>query len=402
MADAYFRVAHHPVATLTSCGPGSTNLLTALASAMMDSSAMLAITGNVPTSQFNRAPFQETGRHFQAEFPNVMRPYVKKAFQPTRVEMLPVTLRQAFKTMLTGRPGPVGIDVPLNCFAEEAEVEVPEPGLWRKGIRTGGSGTTESAEQALEMLLAAEKPCILAGNGAMISEAGKEIQKLSKLLGIPVATTANGKGIIPEDNPLSLGVIGRNGTYMANESCRSCEVLLAVGAKFDDRQSISWIPGYSFNIPPTQLIHVDIDPEELGRNYPPTLGIQADAKSFMGELCRVADLKIEKTSDSTDSWLNEIRNWREDWTEFNRAFRVRCNPDPPRKAAEGNAEGSSQRSNRCLRCGRASQLGDPVLRKLRTSDNAPVLGICFDGFRRLRSFGSQTGRAGKSLCFGLR
>ncbi|MCH2295936.1 MAG: thiamine pyrophosphate-binding protein, partial [SAR324 cluster bacterium] len=131
MADAYFRVAHHPVATLTSCGPGSTNLLTALASAMMDSSAMLAITGNVPTSQFNRAPFQETGRHFQAEFPNVMRPYVKKAFQPTRVEMLPVTLRQAFKTMLTGRPGPVGIDVPLNYFAEEAEVEVPEPGLWR-------------------------------------------------------------------------------------------------------------------------------------------------------------------------------------------------------------------------------------------------------------------------------
>ena len=129
MADAYFRVAHHPVATLTSCGPGSTNLLTALASAMMDSSAMLAITGNVPTSQFNCAPFQETGRHFQAEFPNVMRPYVKKAFQPTRVEMLPVTLRQAFKTMLTGRPGPVGIDVPLNCFAEEAEVEVPEPGL---------------------------------------------------------------------------------------------------------------------------------------------------------------------------------------------------------------------------------------------------------------------------------
>ena len=88
--------------------------------------------------------------------------------------------------------------------------------------------------------------------------------------------------------------------------------------KFDDRQSSSWIPGYSFNIPPTQLIHVDIDPEELGRNYPPTLGIQADAKSFMGELCRVADLKIKKTSDSTDSWLYEIRNWREDWTEFNR------------------------------------------------------------------------------------
>src|SRR5512139_427875 len=127
MADAYFRVAHKPVATFTSCGPGSTNLPTALASAMMDSSAFLAITGNVPTSQFGRSPFQETGRHYQAEFPNVIRPYVKRSFQPTRVEMIPLMVRQAFKTMLTGRTGPVHLDVPLNCFAEEAEVEVPEP-----------------------------------------------------------------------------------------------------------------------------------------------------------------------------------------------------------------------------------------------------------------------------------
>ena len=134
MADAYFRVAHQPVATVTSCGPGSTNLLTALASAMMDSSAVLAITGNVPTSQFNRAPFQETGRHFQAEFPNVIRPYVKKSFQPTRVEMIPLALRQAFKTMLTGRPGPVGIDVPLNCFAEEAEVHGARVGMSEQSL----------------------------------------------------------------------------------------------------------------------------------------------------------------------------------------------------------------------------------------------------------------------------
>ena len=125
MADAYFRVAHRPVATFTSCGPGSTNLLTALASAMMDSSAVLAITGNVPTIQFGRSPFQETGRHYPAEYPNVIRPYVKKSFQPTRVEMIPSMMRQAFKTMLTGRTGPVNMDVPLNCFSEEADVEIP-------------------------------------------------------------------------------------------------------------------------------------------------------------------------------------------------------------------------------------------------------------------------------------
>jgi acetolactate synthase-1/2/3 large subunit len=186
MADAYFRVAHKPVATFTSCGPGSTNLPTALASAMMDSSAFLAITGNVPTSQFNRSPFQETGRHYQADFPSVMRPYVKKSYQPTRVEMIPLALRQAFKTMLSGRTGPVHIDIPLNCFAEEAEVEVPEPELWRGGIHSRGAGNPELVAKALELLLNTEKPCIIAGHGAILSEAAPELKRLVDLLHIPV------------------------------------------------------------------------------------------------------------------------------------------------------------------------------------------------------------------------
>jgi len=120
MADAYYRVAHRPAATFTSCGPGSVNLTIALACAMMDSSAFVAITGNVPTPQFNRGPFQETYRHHQADFPSVIRPYVKRTFQVPRPEMLPLALRQAFKTAATGRPGPVNVDVPLDVFAEDA------------------------------------------------------------------------------------------------------------------------------------------------------------------------------------------------------------------------------------------------------------------------------------------
>ena len=347
MADAYFRVAHKPVATITSCGPGSTNLTTVLASAMMDSSAFLAITGNVPTSQFNRAPFQETGRHFQAEFPNVIRPYVKKSFQPTRVEMIPLAMRQAFKTMLTGRTGPVNIDVPLNCFAEEADVEVPEPDLWRAGITSRNAGNPGVVEKALDLLLSMDKPCILAGNGAMISDAGPELRKLVDLLNIPVATTANGKGIIPEDYPLSLGVIGRNGTYMANESCRSCDVLLGVGVKFDDRQSSSWIPGYSFNIPPTQLIHVEIDPDELGRNFPPTLGILADVKSFLQELCKFAERRVEKDKNRNKPWIDGIRNWRKGWEEFN--------------ATNSNSEAIPIRPERLVRDMRAVMPRDAIL-----------------------------------------
>jgi acetolactate synthase-1/2/3 large subunit len=318
MADAYFRVDHHPVATFTSCGPGSTNLPTALASAMMDSSAFLAITGNVPTSQFGRSPFQETGRHYQAEFPNVIRPYVKKSFQPTRVEMIPLMIRQAFKTMLTGRTGPVNIDIPLNCFAEEADVEVPEPELWRGGINCRSAGNPELVERALDLLLGTDKPCIIAGHGAVLSEVAPELRRLVDLLNLPVATTANGKGIIPADHPLSLGAVGRNGSYMANEACRSCDVLLALGVKFDDRQSSAWIPGYTFNIPPTKLIHVEIDPDEMARNYPPTLGILGDVKAFLKELLKLAETKVKKDKKRNKTWLDEIQNWRKGWEEFNR------------------------------------------------------------------------------------
>jgi acetolactate synthase I/II/III large subunit len=318
MADAYFRVAHKPVATFTSCGPGSTNLPTALASAMMDSSAFLAITGNVPTSQFNRAPFQETGRHFQAEYINAIRPFVKKSFQPTRVDMIPLAMRQAFRTMLTGRTGPVNIDVPLNCFAEQADVEVPEPELWREGTTFKGAGSPELVEKTLELLMGTDKPCIIAGHGGTLSEISPELMKLADLLNIPVATTANGKGIIPEDHPLSLGAVGRNGTYMANETCRSCDVLLALGVKFDDRQTSAWIPGYTFNIPPTKLIHVEIDPEELARNYPPTLGILADAKAFLAELLKLAESRVDKDKKRNQAWMDQIENWRKGWDEFNR------------------------------------------------------------------------------------
>src|SRR6266852_1849365 len=139
MADAYFRVRHEAVATLTSCGPGSCNIVMPLAVALSDSSALLAITANVPTSQFNRSPFQEINRHHQADFPSIIRPVVKRSFQPTRVDMLPLALRQATTTMLTGRPGPVNVDVPYNVFQEEDDVEVPAQAAPLNAQRSGAS-----------------------------------------------------------------------------------------------------------------------------------------------------------------------------------------------------------------------------------------------------------------------
>src|SRR5262249_26062707 len=227
MADAYFRVRHEPVATLTSCGPGSANIVMALAVALSDSSAMLAITANVPTQQFNRSPFQEINRHYQADFVNVIRPVVKRSFQPTRVDMLPLALRQAMTTMLSGRPGPVNLDVPYNVFQEADEVEVP-PSAPPFGAQRSGAASEQIAA-ALNMLAQAKRPVFFVGHGVTLSEGGADLTELAHKLGIPVIASPNGFGSIDMTDPLSLGFIGRNGAYPANEAGRRADLVIAVG-----------------------------------------------------------------------------------------------------------------------------------------------------------------------------
>jgi acetolactate synthase-1/2/3 large subunit len=315
MADAYFRVAHRPVATLTSCGPGSANMPIALACAFMDSSAFLAITANIPTSQFNRAAFQETYRHFQADFPSVVRPYVKRSWQPTRTNMLPIALRQAFATMLGGRPGPVNLDVPFNVFKEPAEVDIPEPGAWRAGISSRSGGDPDAIHGVVELLRGARRPLIYVGHGVTLSEAGDDLTALARRLRIPVIFSPNGFGALDMADPLAVGFVGRNGVFHANEAARTCDVLLALGVRFDDRSSSSWIPGYSFNIPPTRLIHVDIDAEEIGRNYPVHLGIVADVRTVLRQLLTATEAPGPKAV-AHDAWLADIAKWRAQWEEF--------------------------------------------------------------------------------------
>src|SRR5213083_1325774 len=192
MADAYFRVRHEPVATLTSCGPGSCNIVMPLQVAMSDSSAIFAITANVPTQQFNRSPFQEINRHYQADFPNIIRPVVKRSYQPTRVDMLPLILRQAMTTMLSGRPGPVNVDVPYNVFQEADDVELPPTAPPFGAQRSGAS--PEQVAAALEMLLQSKRPVFFVGHGVTLSEASAELTELARKLGIPVIASPNGFG----------------------------------------------------------------------------------------------------------------------------------------------------------------------------------------------------------------
>jgi acetolactate synthase I/II/III large subunit len=314
MADGYFRVKHRPVATLTSTGPGSANLIMSLATALSDSSAFLAITANVPTSQANRAPFQELYEHNQADFAAVIRPVVKRSFQPSRVDMLPLALRQAMDTMLTGRPGPVNLDIPYNVFQEQADVEVPAPSNIEMARRPAASA--EDLAEVVRLIRESKQPIFFVGHGLSLSEGGAEITRLARELGIPVVSSPNGMGCLTMEDPLALGFIGRNGAYPANQAGRHADLVIAVGARFDDRSSSTWHPGYSWNFPKTRLIHVDISPQELGRNYPPTVGIIADARTFLKQVLEA--LEGTKGLDHTrlSDWHGQVRGWQQEWDDF--------------------------------------------------------------------------------------
>jgi acetolactate synthase-1/2/3 large subunit len=308
MADAYFRIKQRPVATYTSCGPGSANLVVAIAAAFADSAAMLNITGNVPTGQWNRGPFQESGRYFQGDFINVLRPYVKRSFQPTRPEMLPLAMRQAFNLMTNGRPGPVHIDVPLNVFVEPLPDAAAERENWPEMQWARPAGDLAAIESAAELLRSARQPVIVVGHGIELSDAEAEVAAYAKATGIPVATTPFGKSCFDARNPLSLGATGRNGSYPANAACRNADVILALGTRFDDRATSAWLPGFTYNIPPTKLIHVDIDAAEIGRNFAPALGVIGDAKAVLQQLLAQSDKHVDRTA-----WNNRIAAWRAKW-----------------------------------------------------------------------------------------
>ncbi|MDP6152557.1 MAG: thiamine pyrophosphate-binding protein [Phycisphaeraceae bacterium] len=315
MADAYFRVAHRPVATLTSCGPGSANITMSLACAQADSSAFLAITANIPTSQFNRAPFQESYHHHQADFPSVIRPYVKRSFQPSRVDMLPTALRQAIPLLTSGRPGPVNLDVPYNVFQEEDDVELPPPCSAHRLRRSGAA--PQAVTEVADLLQNAKRPLLFIGHGVTLSEASVELTSFTDRLGIPVVMSPNGMGTLDMEHALSLGFIGRNGTWAANQAGRHCDVLMALGARFDDRSASSWVPGFSWNIPPTKLVHVDIDPAEIGRNYDPAIGIVADVRTFLQQLLAEFDRRDNESCarNRTEAWRSKIAKWRAEWDD---------------------------------------------------------------------------------------
>jgi acetolactate synthase-1/2/3 large subunit len=269
-ADGYARATGRPGVVLLHVGPGMTNAATGVATAAFDSIPMLVIAGDVPSYYEGRGPHQEFNFRRDADQVSVYEPFVKRAWRVRRSDQVPRILARAWDTALAGRPGPVLVSVPMDILAEVLEADVvPASPVARPTI------SQSTARAIAAELRAAERPFLLAGGGTR--RAALQVRHLAELAGLPVAHTLMGTGIMPPNHPQLLGMVGFWGSPSANRLASEADVILAVGTRFPETDSSSWEPGVTFRIPPTRLIHVDLDPHEPGRNYATTIAATADA-----------------------------------------------------------------------------------------------------------------------------
>ena len=314
MADGYFRANRKvPAAVTTSVGPGATNLSTALATAYVDSSTFLAFTGQIQTYLFGRGIFQEVERQHWVDYANAMDHLVKGSWTVTNGSQLPRVMTEAMRTALGGRPGPVLVDLPMDVQVEKTDAAVPDLSLH---LATGRiRPDSEKIVEAAKLLLGAERPVILVGGGVVMSDASEEAVKVAEFLGAPAICSFRGdsKGGFPEDHELYAFHPGNIGNAVSNEVAKGADVILAVGVTFSDETTSSYVPDVTFNIPPTKLIHMDIDPHEIGKNYPTRVGIVADAKAGLKDLLEALKSLRKKGSPGTGAWLKRFRRLKGEW-----------------------------------------------------------------------------------------
>ncbi len=316
LADGYYRVSGQPLAVFTSIGPGAINTAIGVATAYVDSTPVLVITGDTHTHMFGKGVLQEIERQHNSNFPRILEPIVKRYWQATDVSQLPHIMQRAFGYMMTGRRGPVLIDMPMDVQCDSADVVIPEPDERKPMGRQFAD--PRSIEKAAELLSKSKRPVILAGGGVLASSACDELKELAELLNSAVVTTMMGKSAFPENHPLYGWHTGSKGTRCGNKLTSSADVLLAVGCRFADETTSSYKHGVSFSIPPTELIHIDIDESEIGKNYPCKVGIVADAKTALRQL--IDCLKDMPKTDRSD-YTREIKKLVQEWFDEMKEFR---------------------------------------------------------------------------------
>jgi acetolactate synthase-1/2/3 large subunit len=288
MADGYARASNRASVLLSHLSPGLTNAATGVATAALDSIPMVVIAGDVPTHYFGKHPHQEVNLHADASQYEIYRPFVKRAWRVDSPHLFPEIIEKAFALAEGGRPGPVLVDVPMDIFSREVDVKRFERLRLNTKQVAKPSLDAGTAAAIVKKLLAAKRPVLYVGGGILLADAAAELRALVDHLHIPVAHTLMGKGALPDDHPFILGMTGFWGTKFINDQCRGADWILALGTRFSEADCSSWEPEYTFNFPPTKLIHIDIDPAEIGRNFPVEIGAVADLKQALTVLNDVA------------------------------------------------------------------------------------------------------------------
>ena len=314
IADAHYRVTGQPIAACVSIGPGATNTIIGLATAHCDSTALLLITGSAATHMRGHGVMQELDRFASPDFPHIAAPVTKRTIDVIRADELPFVMHRAWNAMITGRPGPVHVGIPLDVQVETTEIEVAD---LDKRLPVGRPrADTVAIEAAIELLLTAKRPCIVLGGGAITANATPELTTVVEKLGIPSVFTWNGKGALAEDHPMCAGTAGWPGSVPGNKTAANADVVMSLGCRFTDWSASSYRKGVTFSIPDAKLIQVDIDPREIGKNYPAEVGIVADCKLVLSDiLSGISDVQARKARESRTAYLAGIAALKVQWEE---------------------------------------------------------------------------------------
>ncbi len=304
-ADGYARATGKVGVCFGTSGPGATNLVTGIATAQMDSIPMVVITGQVPSHAIGSDAFQETDIY------GITLPIVKHSYVAREPQQIPQIVAEAFYIASTGRPGPVLIDIPKDVGLEEFDYHPVEPGqINLPGYRPTIKGNPRQISHALRLIRQSERPLLYVGGGAITANAHQQILQLAEYFQIPVTTTLMGKGAFDEHHPLAVGMLGMHGTAYANFAVSECDLLIAVGARFDDRVT-GKLDEFASR---AQVIHIDIDPAEVGKNRTPQVPIVGDVKQVLINLLQRLDAENQvPPPGQTQAWCDRINRWRRDY-----------------------------------------------------------------------------------------
>ncbi|MDX2433588.1 MAG: biosynthetic-type acetolactate synthase large subunit [Desulfobacterales bacterium] len=298
-ADGYARATGDVGVCLVTSGPGATNTVTGLATAYMDSIPIVVFTGQVPTKLIGNDAFQE------ADIVGISRPCTKHNYLVEKTEDLPRVIKEAFHIARSGRPGPVLVDLPKDILGKEVEFK-PAEKVEIRGYKPTYKGNVRQIERVLDEVSKAKKPVIYAGGGVILSDASKELRLFAKKTNIPVTMTLMGLGCFPGTDPMSLGMIGMHGTFRANMAVTNCDLLIAIGARFDDRITgdINAFASYA------KIVHIDIDPTSISKNIPVDIPVVGDVKEILkSALGLLKEKKVKKPG--RKKWFNDIKVWRD-------------------------------------------------------------------------------------------